>query len=157
MPGRLVFTPAANANGAGYASFTFQVQDDGGTANGGVDLDASPNTMTVNVTAVNDAPRRHRTTPSPPTKTRAYTFSAADFGFSDPNDTPANTLNAVRISTLPGAGTLTNNGVAVSAGQTITVADINAGPAGVHARCQRQRRGLRQLQLPGAGRRRHRQ
>ena len=25
--GRLVFTPAANANGAGYASFTFQVQD----------------------------------------------------------------------------------------------------------------------------------
>ena len=37
--GKLVFTPAANANGAGYASFTFQVQDDGGTANGGVDLD----------------------------------------------------------------------------------------------------------------------
>ena len=28
----------ANANGAAYASFTFQVQDDGGTANGGVDL-----------------------------------------------------------------------------------------------------------------------
>ena len=39
--GKLVFTPAANANGAGYASFTFQVQDDGGTANGGVDLDPS--------------------------------------------------------------------------------------------------------------------
>ena len=54
--GNLKFTPAANANGAGYASFTFQVQDDGGTANGGVDLDPSPNTMTVNVTAVNDAP-----------------------------------------------------------------------------------------------------
>ena len=54
--GKLVFTPAANANGTGYASFTFQVQDDGGTANGGVDLDPPPNTMTVNVTAVNDAP-----------------------------------------------------------------------------------------------------
>ncbi len=52
----LVFTPAANANGAGYASFTFQVQDNGGTANGGVDLDPTPNTMTVDVTAVNDAP-----------------------------------------------------------------------------------------------------
>ena len=37
--GMLKFTPAANANGAGYAIFTFQVQDDGGTANGGVDLD----------------------------------------------------------------------------------------------------------------------
>ena len=54
--GRLVFTPAADANGPGYASFTFQVQDDGGTALGGVDLDASPNTITVDVTAVNDAP-----------------------------------------------------------------------------------------------------
>ena len=54
--GLLQFTPAANANGAGYASFTFQVQDDGGTANGGVDLDPTPNTITVNVTAVNDAP-----------------------------------------------------------------------------------------------------
>ena len=40
--GKLMFTPAANANGAGYASFTFQVQDDGGTANGGVDLDPTP-------------------------------------------------------------------------------------------------------------------
>ena len=45
--GKLMFTPAANANGAGYASFTFQVQDDGGTANGGVDLDQSANTITL--------------------------------------------------------------------------------------------------------------
>ena len=40
--GKLKFTPAANANGAGYASFTFQVQDDGGTANGGVDPTPRP-------------------------------------------------------------------------------------------------------------------
>ncbi|HTC86577.1 MAG TPA: Ig-like domain-containing protein [Candidatus Acidoferrum sp.] len=53
---KLTFVPAANANGAGYASFTFQVQDNGGTANGGVDLDPTPNTITVNVTAVDDAP-----------------------------------------------------------------------------------------------------
>ena len=39
LPASWMFTPAANANGAGYASFTFQVQDNGGTANGGVDLD----------------------------------------------------------------------------------------------------------------------
>ncbi|QJW83500.1 cadherin-like domain-containing protein [Ramlibacter terrae] len=32
------------------------MQDTGGTANGGVNLDASPNTITFNVTAVNDAP-----------------------------------------------------------------------------------------------------
>ncbi len=54
--GKLVFSPAANANGNGYASFTFQVQDNGGTANGGVDLDPNPNTITFNVTPVNDAP-----------------------------------------------------------------------------------------------------
>src|SRR5262249_37733533 len=54
--GNLKFTPAANANGSGYASFTFQVQDDGGTVNGGVDTDATPRTMTVDVASVNDAP-----------------------------------------------------------------------------------------------------
>ena len=54
--GLLVFQAAANGNGTSYTSFTFQVQDDGGTANGGVDLDASPNTLTYNVTAVNDTP-----------------------------------------------------------------------------------------------------
>ena len=54
--GNLQFTSALNANGMGYASFTFQVRDDGGAANGGSDLDQSPNTMTLNVTPVNDAP-----------------------------------------------------------------------------------------------------
>ena len=44
----LVFTPAANANGDGYASFTFKVSD-------GTDKSADAYTMTVNVTAVNDA------------------------------------------------------------------------------------------------------
>ena len=46
--GKLVFTPAANANGDGYASFTFKVSD-------GTDKSADAYTMTVNVTAVNDA------------------------------------------------------------------------------------------------------
>jgi VCBS repeat-containing protein len=53
---KLVYSPAANANGTSYASFTFQVHDGGGTANGGVDTDQTPNTITVNVTAQNDAP-----------------------------------------------------------------------------------------------------
>ena len=104
--GNLKFTPAANANGAAYASFTFQVQDDGGTANGGVDLDQSPNTMTVNVTAVNDAPAGTNKTVTTLEDT-AYTFASADFGFTDPNDSPANALTAVKITTIPGAGTLT--------------------------------------------------
>jgi hypothetical protein len=47
----LVYTPAANATGSPYSSFTFQVQDNGGTADGGVDV-ASPNTLTFNVLEV---------------------------------------------------------------------------------------------------------
>ena len=54
--GGLRFTPLANANGAGYASFGFQVQDNRGTANGGVDLDSVARTMTIDVTPVNHAP-----------------------------------------------------------------------------------------------------
>ena len=54
--GKLKFAPVANAYGANYASFTFQVQDNGGTANGGIDLDPTPNTLTINVAAVDDVP-----------------------------------------------------------------------------------------------------
>ncbi|MBI2826487.1 MAG: Ig-like domain-containing protein, partial [Planctomycetia bacterium] len=53
--GKLRFTPAAGASGTAYATFTFQVEDDGGTAGGGVDLDPSANTITVNVTPVDTA------------------------------------------------------------------------------------------------------
>jgi len=124
--GKLVFTPAADAHGAGYASFTFQVQDDGGTANAGVDLDATPRTMTVDVTAVNDAPVGTNHTVSTNEDT-AYTFSAADFGFTDPHDAPANALLAVKITTVPANGSFTLNGVAVTAGDVVQAIDIAAG------------------------------
>jgi hypothetical protein len=54
--GRLRFEPASNGNGSPYTSFTFQVEDDGGISNGGVNLDPTPNTMTINVTPINDRP-----------------------------------------------------------------------------------------------------
>ena len=56
--GRLKFKPAPDGAGSGYDSFTFQVQDDGGTANGGIDTDQTANTITIDVTGVNDAPVR---------------------------------------------------------------------------------------------------
>src|SRR5688500_850828 len=124
--GNLVFTPVANANGAGYASFTFQVQDDGGTANAGVDLDASANTITIDVTSVNDAPAGANKTVTA-LEDGSYTFAAVDFGFTDPNDAAANALTAVKISTLPAVGSLTLSGSAVSAGQFVTAANIAAG------------------------------
>ncbi|HTU13373.1 MAG TPA: FG-GAP-like repeat-containing protein [Allosphingosinicella sp.] len=54
--GLLEFTPDADENGANYASFTFQVRDDGGTANGGLDTDQTPNTFSFVVTPDNFAP-----------------------------------------------------------------------------------------------------
>ncbi|MFO0121190.1 MAG: Ig-like domain-containing protein, partial [Inhella sp.] len=206
----LVFTPAANANGNGYAAFTFSVQDSSG------DWDAAPNTLTLDVTPVNDAPVANADTAStpintavnniavlandtdvdgnplsvtgatlanpalgtvtvnpdgtlnftpatnvtgpvvvnytisdgqggsatgtltvnvgsntPPTGTDAtvtlpedgsHAFSAASFGFADAD--AGQTLAAVRIDTLPGAGTLSLTGTPVVAGQVINAADL---------------------------------
>ena len=52
--GALQFTPAPGGEGLAYAHFTFRVQDDGGTARGGIDLDPTPNTMTINL--INELP-----------------------------------------------------------------------------------------------------
>ena len=135
------------------------MQDDGGITNGGVDLDQTPNTMTVNVTAVNDAPAGTSNTVSTLEDTRIHLRQRCDFGFSDRRRQLRPTrCAAVKITTLPGAGSLTDNGVAVSAGQSSSaLADIAGGKLDVHPGGQRQRGGLRELHLPGAGRRRHRQ
>ncbi|MBK7421190.1 MAG: cadherin domain-containing protein [Nitrospira sp.] len=215
--GQLVFTPAANANGTGYARVTFSVRDSTNL------YDPTPNTLTVNVTAVNDRPTDlslsantvaehaangtvvgtvtgsdpdagdtksysltntaggrfaiNRTTgaltvanstllnyeaatshavtvrvtdrggltydetftinltnvneaPSGTnatvtiTEDTAHVLTAANFGFSDVDAGDA--LSAVRIDTLPTAGTLTLSGTAVTAGQVITTADLAA-------------------------------
>ena len=51
--GTLTYTPATNT--VGTSTFTVTVQDDGGTANGGVDTSA-PQTFTITVTVVDDPP-----------------------------------------------------------------------------------------------------
>ncbi|QAY76182.1 tandem-95 repeat protein [Sphingosinicella sp. BN140058] len=53
--GGLTFVPDANGNGAGYASFHFAVEDDGGTANGGSNL-SLPHVITLDVEAVTEPP-----------------------------------------------------------------------------------------------------
>src|SRR6185295_9857519 len=119
---RLRFSPAANANGAGYATFTFSVRD--ATA-----FDAAPNTITVDVTAVNDAPTGANATVTA-TEDTPLILTAANFGFSDVD--PGDTLGAVRVDSIATAGTLqydttgTGTWAAVTAGQVITSADIGA-------------------------------
>ncbi len=52
----LTYTPPTHADGDPFASFRFQVRDNGGTANGGLDLDPSPNTIQFTTTPSNAPP-----------------------------------------------------------------------------------------------------
>ena len=124
--GKLKYAPVANQNGSAYANFTFQVQDNGGVLNGGVDLDPTPNTLTINVTSVNDAPVGTAGRVAV-LEDQTLTLNVANFGFTDPKDVPANGLLAVKLSTLPGKGAVTLSGTAVIAGQLVSAADIAAG------------------------------
>ena len=124
--GKLKFTPAANSNGTANASFTFQVQDDGGTAAGGIDLDPSPKQMTIDVSSVNDAPSQTSGTVTM-LEDQPYVVKISDFGFADQNDNPANQLLAVKFDIVTAYGTLTDNGVAVTANQYVPAADISQG------------------------------
>jgi len=97
------FIPATSpikANGA--AQFVFKVQDDGGTAviggNTGVDLDPTANTLTINVTPINDPPTGGDGA-VPTNEDVTYTFKVADFtnNFADPLDpAPGNSFAASR-------------------------------------------------------------
>lgn len=54
-------------------------------------------------------------------------LTIADFGFDDPLDRPPNAPSAVRIETLPQVGELLVAGAAVSPGQEVGIADLEAG------------------------------
>ncbi|MBI1830721.1 MAG: Ig-like domain-containing protein [Planctomycetes bacterium] len=60
--GYLIYMPTTNMSGSPFATWTFEVQDDGGTAwdpetqTMGQDTDPDPKTMTINVPWVNQAP-----------------------------------------------------------------------------------------------------
>ena len=114
---KLTWAPAANANGATYATFTFTVND--GTGNS-----ASSYTSTLAVTAVNDAPANAGDTATV-TEDVAYTAwtAATDWGYSDVD---SDTMASVLIIGCPATGTLTIGGAACSAGvSSATLANLN--------------------------------
>jgi hypothetical protein len=81
-------------------------------------------TMTVNVNSVNDAP----TSTGGIFRTRKNTtraFQASDFGFKDA-DTDGS-LQSVVFTTLPTKGSITLSNADIAVGQTISIANINAG------------------------------
>ena len=119
--GAFNWTPTESQGGAVYAA-TITVTDNGANL---ANLSDSE-TINITVAEVNDAPSGTDKTVLTIEDT-AYTFTVADFGFSDPDDIPANALNAVKITTLSTDGVLKLNGVAVTAGQFILATSINAG------------------------------
>src|SRR5262249_39126666 len=94
----LRFVPAQDKNDGNLArpTFTFVVKDGGGTADGGVDVDSSANTMTISVLSVADPPVGVASTVTA-TEDTDYSFKSTDFGFSDSSDNPPDTLAAVYI------------------------------------------------------------
>lgn len=140
--GNLTFTPAANANGS--ASITLVARDSGGTADGGADTSA-PQSFTITLTPVNDAPSFSKGADQSvlinagaqtvANWATAITAGPADesgqtLGFIVGNDNGALFSVAPSVST---AGTLTYTpapGVSGSAGVTVRLQDNGGTAAG---------------------------
>src|SRR4029079_17153570 len=124
--------------GTPYTSFTFQVQDDGG----GTDLDPTPNTMTINVNAINDPPSFTIAANPPAVAQDAGPQTVLNFATNisaGPNEvgqtltfnvTPNGTTGTLTFSSAPAidatTGTLTytaNNGTAGTATFNVTLSD----------------------------------
>ncbi len=102
--GLLIYTPPINANGNDYASFTFQVLDNGGTLNNGIDLDQTANTISI---SGNYAPTVNLAIPDRTEqvgKTFSYQIPANTFSDQE-NDTLTYTAQLV-----DGSGNPVNNG-----------------------------------------------
>ena len=115
--GRLVFRPDPDANGRGYARFTFKVSD--GTEQSRFDY-----TMTIDVAPVDDPPEASNRTVTTEEDT-AYTFRVSNFGYVDPD--AGDLLEYVSIVTPPSSGTLALDGDDVTQWQQIARANIDAG------------------------------
>jgi hypothetical protein len=110
------YAPHSDAHGTD--TFTYTLDDGVGPTDTA--------TVTVTLRSVNDAPAGANKTVGTTTDT-PLVFAASDFGFSDVHDSPPDGLSAVKITTLPGAGVLDDDGTLVVAGDVIPVADITAG------------------------------
>jgi hypothetical protein len=74
--GQYYYQPGQDYNGGD--SFTFAVQDNGGTAHGGVDTDQSPNTYSITLDAVNDPPVNHLPLPQSVNEDHSLLFNTAN-------------------------------------------------------------------------------
>src|SRR5262249_15780182 len=83
----------------------------------------SASSLAVKVTAEDDAPAGTDTTVTT-NEDRVYTFTAADFGFTDAD---GDAFAAISLTTLSGRGQLTLDGVPVAPAARVTLSDIDSG------------------------------
>lgn len=120
----VTFSSSSDSPTASAASRTISWRvNDGGSAN---NVSAIA-TSTVTITPINDAPCGSSATITL-LEDGSRTLLAADFGYSD---SEGHAFTAVLVSTLPAAGSLTLNGVAVTSGQLIPLASLVPGSAGL--------------------------
>ncbi|MBD2365063.1 tandem-95 repeat protein [Anabaena minutissima FACHB-250] len=110
----LIFTPAPNFNGT--VSFNWNASDGSTYANTGA-------LVTIAITPVNDAPVISNISKSG-NEDAVITFTSTDF-ISAFSDIDGDSLNQIRINTLPSNGVLQLNGQAVVTGQEIPVSELN--------------------------------
>ncbi|WP_201863682.1 tandem-95 repeat protein [Microvirga soli] len=121
--GAVGFQAPANVNGA--IKVHVSINDNGNTGVGGALIDEAE--FDIIVAPVNDAPTSADRTVTLP-EDGSYTFKASDFAFADLTDANAPSLfESVIIDVLPDQGSLRIDGVAVTSGQEISLADILAG------------------------------
>ena len=149
--GQVTFTHDGSETTAAF----FQVSVEDGNEDGSP---ATASTFNFTVTPVNDAPLGTNNTVTTNEDT-ACPFSAADFGFSDSD---GNALAAIKISSLPAAGSLLYSGVAITAAQVaagyeVSASDLALGKLTFAPAPDAEWHRLRRLHLPGKGQWRHRQ
>ena len=111
---KLRFVPDANENGTSYTSFGFQVSD--GTA-----YSSSSNTMTVNVTPVNDAPVGVNDTDAVVEDATVSQTSGSGLLVADDTDVDGDTLTVTQISvTDSGSNSAVSSGTDSTNGTSIT-------------------------------------
>ena len=113
--GTLTYLAATNANGAAYTMIGIKVESENNL------WSLADGVMTVNVTPVNDAPTSTGGAVSMKANT-VKTFAAANFQFSDVDT--GNTLQAIKVTTLPANGTLKLGETSVALDAVIPVASI---------------------------------
>jgi len=101
---KLVFKPAANENGTAYAVYEFKLKDNLGA------YSAETYMMTIDVTAVNDAPEGANDVVTT-NEDENLTFAASGFTFSDVD---GDAFGGISIGSVATAGVLEYDGTAVS-------------------------------------------